>query len=233
VKPICAIINARLGSSRTKNKMTRPFGGSTLLEIALEKLNRLDFFDRRFLAVAEEELKALARNCKNVEILERSPEAVAPGPHPPLVTFEHYLRTPTRYIFVLNACAAFLSLATLRKAFDFFQATDHPSYMAAVPTREWIFDAAGRPLTHKDPSALQNTSHGAVFYRAAHSFYIIDRERFARTEGTLWLLQPGDPCLVEIPPGEAHDVDTEEQFEFASYWYKKISGPGKTPGLGL
>ncbi len=221
LKSISAIINARLDSSRIEKKMVRPFAGTTLIEIALEKLDKLDFFEHRFFAVAEKELIEYAEKYKNIEIVERNSEAVAKGPHPATITFEHYLRVPTEYIFVINACAAFLSIETIKKAYNIFQATDYRSYISVVPTREWIFTRDGIALTHKDPYALQNTSDGQIHYKMSHSFYIINRDYFKETNGVLWTLTPNDPYLLEMPPDEALDVDTEIQFEFCSFLYKK------------
>ena len=221
LKPISAIINARIESSRIPNKMVRPFAGTSLVKIALEKLNQLDFFDHRLFAVGEAELKKYLNPYKHVELLERNPEAVARGPHEAVITFEHYLRVPTPYIFVINACAPFLTTDIIRAAYDIFQETDCRSYMSAVPTREWVFTEDGFALTHKDPYALQNTSHGQVFYKATHSFYIINRDYFRETNGLLWTLTPNDPYLIKIPPDCAIDIDTEIQFEFASFLYER------------
>ena len=221
MRRVSVVMNARLESSRLERKMVRPFAGTTLIDLALEKLDRLTYFEHRFLASAEPELMERARRHDNVEVLERRPEAVARGPHPVMVTFEHYTRVPTEYIFVVNPCSAFLSLATIRRAFDVVQATDHPAYLAVIPTREWIFESDGTPLTHKDPRALQNTSSGAARFKASQAFYVIDRDRFVRTGGLLWNLTPGDPHLIEMPVEEAHDVDTEIEFDFASFLYAR------------
>ncbi|UCC94917.1 MAG: hypothetical protein JSW40_08925 [Candidatus Omnitrophota bacterium] len=219
-KKISAVINARLESSRVSRKMVRPFAGTTLIEIALEKLNSLNFFDHRFFAVAEDELKQRAAQYENIEVLERKPTAVAPGPHPPTVTFEHYMRIPTEYIFVINACSAFLSVETIRKAYDIFQVTDYPSYISVIPTRDWIFTPNGVALTHRDPYILQNTSDTEIFYKVSHSFYIVNRDNFIKTNGILWSLIPNDPYLIPITPQEAYDVDTEAQFELYSSLYE-------------
>jgi CMP-N-acetylneuraminic acid synthetase len=222
MRPISAVINARLESSRMKQKMIKPFAGTTLLDIALEKLNKLDFFEHRFFAVAEKALKEKAIGYPNIEILERKSKSVAPGPHPPTITFEHYSRVPTQYIFVINACAAFLSETTIRMAYSIFQETDYRSYVAAVPTRNWIFTRDGIALTHKDPDALQNTSHGEFFYKVTHSFYIIDRDFFMMSKGRLWTLTPKDPYLIEMPTEDSYDVDTDREFEFSAYMYSKM-----------
>lgn len=221
MRPITAVINARLQSSRTKSKMVRPYCGTDLLEIALEKLDGLDFFEHRYLAVAEEELACKADRYPNVEVLHRKQEAVAPGPHPPLTTFEHYTRIPTEYFFVINSCAAFLSVDTIRHAYDVFQETDYRSYIAVERTRDWLFSAEGEALTHRDPGGFQNTSDGDYFLRATHAFYIANRDYFAANDGQLWTLQRDDPYLIEMPGQEAIDVDTDLEFEVSEYLYRK------------
>lgn len=219
MKEISVVINARLNSSRMKNKMVRPYCGTSLLEIALEKLDKLNYFNHRFLAVAEEELMNKASKYKNIEILKRNKEAVEPGPHQPLVTFEHYKRVPTEYFFVINSCSAFLSLETIKYAYDIFQRTNYPSYLSVVETKDWIFDNDGHPLTHKDPNTYQNTSDGATFYRVTHAFYIANRDIFSNNNGRLWNLTINDPFLIKMPVEESLDIDTDHDFEISQSFY--------------
>ena len=196
MKKISVIINARLNSSRMKSKMVRPFADTTLLEIALEKLNRLDFFDYRFLAVAEEDLIEKVSKYSHIDVLRRNQKSVEPGPHHPMITFEHYTRVPTEYFFIINSCSAFLSIETIKRAYDLFQETNFRSYISAVETRDWVFNAKGEPLTHTNPNTLQNTSDGEVFLRATHAFYIANKKYFSQNDGKLWDLQINDPCLI-------------------------------------
>lgn len=219
MKSVSVVTNARIQSTRIPQKMIRPFAGTTLLDIALEKLNRMDFFENRFLGVAEEELAARAARYPNVSVLRRKPESVAPGVHSQIKTFAHYLDVPSDFVFVFNPCLPFVSVDTIRKAFDYFQATDHPSYTACVPTRDWIFDAGGNSLTNKDPR-FASTMAGAVFYKGAHAFHIINRERFRKKEYH-WSYTPNDPHLVEIPKTEHVDIDDPLDFEFAEFLYRR------------
>lgn len=219
MKELSVIVNARIGSSRMKGKMVRPFCGTSLIEIALKKINGLDYFQHRFLAVAEEELVDMAEIYPNVEVLKRKKESVARGPHHPLVTFEHYKRIPTEYFFVMNACSVFLSTATIKMAYDIFQETNYRAYISVVETRDWIFDYSGRPMTHKDPDAYQNTSDGQVFYRATHAFYIANRNYFNDNNGKLWSLTINDPYLITMPVNESLDIDTDFDFEVSESVY--------------
>ncbi|MDD3288839.1 MAG: hypothetical protein PHX43_07555, partial [Alphaproteobacteria bacterium] len=130
VKSVSVVTNARLQSTRVPQKLMKKFADKSLIEIALEKLNQMDFFEHRFLAVAEPELIEVGKRYPNVEILRRSPNAVQRGVNPLTVTFAHYLEVPSDYIFVFNPCLPCIRVETIKKAFDYFQETDFNSYTA-------------------------------------------------------------------------------------------------------
>jgi CMP-N,N'-diacetyllegionaminic acid synthase len=219
MKTASVVINARLSSTRIPRKLLRPFAGSTLIEIALEKLNRMDFFEHRFLAVADDELIELGNNYDNVEILKRSPDAVKKGVNPQHITFKHYLSVPSDYIFVFNPCLPCIKVETIHKVFDEFMATDYPSYTAAVKTGDWIFDNDGNALTNSDPRNV-TTNKNESFYKGAHAFHIINKA-FFNENGFLWTFEKNDPHLIEIPEEEAVDVDKPIEFDLAEMYYLK------------
>lgn len=213
MKRVSVVMNARTQSTRVPRKLVRPFAGTTLLDIALAKLDQMDFFEHRFLAVAEEELKAMATRYRNVEILHRDSAAVQRGVNPQNLTFAHYLKIPSDYIFVVNPCLPCLSVETVRAAHDYLQSTEYPAYMAAIPTGEWVFDPDGNPLTLKDPGNL-TTNINRSFQKATHAFYALDKRRYAE-KGYMWTFAKDDPHLVLMPEDEAVDVDTMLEFEYA------------------
>ena len=220
MKSISVVTNARLGSTRVPQKLVRPFADSSLIEIALSKLDKMDFFDHRFLAVAEKELIEIGGKYPSVEILERDVAAVSKGVNPLTLTFEHYLRVPSDYIFVFNPCLPCIRVETIKKAFDYFQATDYNSYTAVIPSGDWIFDAEGNALTNSDPRNA-TTNKDRSFLKGCHAFHIIKKE-FFREQMILWTFTPNDPHLVRIPEDEAVDVDTELEFEISEYLYARI-----------
>lgn len=213
LKSISVVTNARLGSSRVPHKLVREFAGRSLLDIALEKLDNMDFFDHRYLAVAESELADMASRFSNIQILQRSPEAVKPGVNPLTVTFEHYLRVPSDYIFVFNPCLPCITIDTIKKAFDYFQSSDYNSYTSVVPTGDWIFDSNGYPLTVSDPRNV-TTNKNMSFSKGCHAFHIHNKLFFA-SQQVLWTFTPNDPHLINIPSDEAVDVDTMNEFYLA------------------
>ncbi len=224
MKSVSVVVNARAASSRVPEKLIRPFAGTTLLDIALDKLNGLDFFENRFLAAADREIisKLDPARHPNVRLLERSSDAVKKGVNPLQVTFAHYRRVPSDYIFVMNPCLPMLRPDTIKKAFDHFQSTDFSSYTAVVKTGDWIFDAEGRALTNSDPRNV-TTNKNVSFFKGCHAFHIHSRKVFEES-GLLWTFGVGDPHLIEIDPDDAVDVDTPHEFALA----ERIYAAGRT-----
>ena len=54
MKTLAGIIHARKDSTRCPNKHLRPLGNTTLIDIALENLSKLDV-DEKYLAVYDQE----------------------------------------------------------------------------------------------------------------------------------------------------------------------------------
>jgi CMP-N-acetylneuraminic acid synthetase len=214
---ISVLINARTKSSRLPRKLVLPFAGTTLIDIALEKLDRMDFFAHRYFAVAEDELKQRARRHPNIELLERDPEAIKPGYNDHRKVYAHYVRVDSDYIMWLNPCHPLLSLDTLRRAVDHVLATHHNSYTSVIPTTDWIFDEQGEPVTNTHASML-STAHSRKFYKVAHAFHVINKAFFLKNY-QYWTLTRNDPALIEIPEGESYDVNTEIEFEVAESAY--------------
>lgn len=217
MKSISVVINARLGSTRVPKKLIRPFADTSLIEIALDKMNKMDFFEHRYLAVAENELVDIGKKYPNVEILMRKEQAVQKGVNPLPVTFAHYLSVPSDYIFVFNPCLPCIKIDTIKKAFDYFQETDFNSYTAVIPTGDWIFDADGNPLTNSDPRNV-TTNKNVTFFKGCHAFHVVNKE-FFRHQKILWSFEQDDPHLIQIPEEEAVDVDTPIEFMLAERIY--------------
>ncbi len=219
MKTNSAVINARKGSTRVENKLLRSFANSTLIEIALSKLNQMDFFDNRYLAVAEKEFKNLLISYPNISLLPRDKKAVLKGVNPLTTTFAHYLDVESDFVFVFNPCLPFISIKTIKKAYDYFQRTEYQSYTAVIKTGDWIFDSEGIPLTNNDPKNA-TTNKNMSFYKACHAFHIVNKNRFKK-EKILWNFEINDPHLFEINEREAVDIDTIHEFNLAELLYKE------------
>ena len=228
-KEISILVNARLQSSRVLSKMTRPFGGTTLLRIALEKLNKLSFAKHRFLCVAEEDLLQYAEGLDNIEVLWRDSKAVTKGDVGP-ACFGHYYKIPTDWFMFMNACHPFTTVETYQKAYAYFQNTDYNAYTSVTQNKDWIFDADGEPLTNKDPKNL-GSKQGNYAYKANHAFHIVNKPFFMQTGYLHWEMKKDSPHVIPIPEEQTFDIDTETDFQICEYLYK-AGFPYSMPSLG-
>lgn len=219
IPTIAALINARTTSSRLPMKLVLPFAKTTLIDIALGKLNAMDFFTRRYFGVAEKELRDHAAKMANIEVLDRDPGSVMPGYNDHRKIFAHYERIEADYIMWINPCHPLLSAATLRHACTQVIATRHNSYTSVIPTVDWIFDESGEPITCRQPTIL-STAHSAKYYKVAHAFHVI-RKEFFLCEYQYWTMTRNDPALIEIPAGESYDVNDEMEFNVAEAAYER------------
>lgn len=222
---ISALINARILSTRLPRKLLLPFAGTTLIDIALAKLDQMDFFAHRYFGVAEAELRDRAKNLSHIEILDRTPEAVAPGYNDHKKIYAHYEKVSSDYIMWINPCHPLLSLDTLRYAVEYVQATGYNSYTSVIQTTDWIFNDEGEPVTNTQASML-STAHSRKFLKVAHAFHVFSKEYFLKNY-QVWSLTRNDPALIEIPEGESYDVNTAMEFEIAEAAYLRAKSVGK------
>ena len=112
-----------------------------------------------------------------------------------------------------------MTVDTIKKAFDYFQENDHPSFTSVVKTGDWVFDADGNPVTNKNSQNL-TTNKDILFYKAAHVFHIVKKDFFAK-KGYHWEFIANDPHMVKIPEDQCVDVDTKIEFDLAEALYVK------------
>ena len=216
---ISALINARLKSTRLPKKLLLPFCNSTLIDIALEKLNKMEFFEHRYFAIAEDELEIRADNYQNIEILKRDPKSVNPGYGDHKKIYEHYKLIDSDYIMWINPCHPLLTIKTLKKVCDKFHESNHNSYTSVITSQDWIFNEEGYAITNKSAEML-SSDHSPKFYKVAHAFHIINKDFFLKNN-QVWTLNKNDPSLIEIPQEESYDVNTKMEFEIAEAAYKR------------
>ena len=219
-KTIALVINARTKSSRIKKKLIKPFNQSTLLDIALSKVNQMSFIKEKYLAVAEKILIKKAQKYKNIKVLIRSDNSIKKGVNPHEVTFAHYNNIKADFLFVFNPCLPLIKVNTIQKAIRYFKNTNYRSYTAGIKCRDWIFSDQHKSITNKNPNNL-TTNKGKEFFKATHAFHIIDLKRFKKNQKH-WNFKRNDPHIIFMPEEEYIDIDNHRDFEFGEFLYKKL-----------
>ena len=117
IEQVAFIVQARLGSQRVPQKMIRPFAGTTLLDIMLDKLsNKSTIIPNKniFLSVHEEELKQVGDKY-DLNIFHRSEASANSEGTPVTEMYEWWDKLPHEYCVFINACCPFLTIESIEK----------------------------------------------------------------------------------------------------------------------
>ena len=216
MKTIAGIIHARKDSTRCPNKHLRPLGNTTLIDIALDKLSKLDL-DEKYLAVYDQELKD--KVIDGVKILHREYESVAPGNAPHNIMYKHLENVKSDYIVNLNPCQPFLKVDKLQQIITLFKYSNFDSMITAKRERNFYWDDDKNPINFK-PNDRLSTTTGPWIDVATHSLVIYKKQYMLDN----WELFPNIkdnpyPFVIDWSEKELLDVDTEIDFKLVESYY--------------
>lgn len=223
-RDLAVFVQARTGSRRCPDKMLRPFAGTTLIDICLDKLASIADYPVYF-GAHEEALLEKGRRRSGLNVVRRS-LASAESHSDARLVFEMLERIPQPYVCWINPCHPFLTMNTVQAAMRRFAAADCRAMTSVVLRKGWFYGGRGEALTNRAVQADTSLSDG--LFEVAHAFHIYERERML-CDGRPWDNGPGDPALHEIPEGEAWDIDTGEQFVMVEALFE-ATRRGQVPG---
>lgn len=217
MKTIAGIIHARKESTRCPNKHLRPLGNTTLIDIALEKLSKLDL-DEKYLAVYDQELKD--KVIDGVKILHREYDSVAPGNAPHNIMYRHLKEVKSDYIMNYNPCQPFLQVNRLQQIITLFRDSKYDSMITVKKERNFFWDKDENPLNFKPNDRLSTTS-GPWVYSATHSL-VFYKKQYMLENWELFSNTKHDPFpfVVDWSEHELIDVDTETDFNLVESLWK-------------
>jgi len=207
LKDITVFTQARKNSRRCQNKLLRPFAGSTLIDICLEKMNDFQAY-KVYFGAAEQEFIEKASKFRNIKFIKRSQDSADENTSAKKV-FEILNEFTTTFVCWINPCHPFLRKETIENAIEKFLDSPSPSLTSVVLEKGWYFDSNKTAVTNR--SLQVDTAIADGVYRVAHAFHIYNREHLIE-HGRLWNNKPNDPYLFQIPHIESLDIDTENEF---------------------
>jgi CMP-N-acetylneuraminic acid synthetase len=228
IEDVCIIIQARLSSQRCPRKMIRPFAGSSLTEIAINKVlnSKIIPKDNFYLSVYEPELREVGERL-GVNIFHRSEySAVWDGGVKDLYLkdmYEWHDKLPFKYVVFVNACAPLLKTTTIDNFFSAYLESDNDGMFAVLPKKNYFWNTKGEMLNKWPPTErVMNTKAVEPTLEAAHCLYA---SRMDTIKDGVWMgdfQTPGEIELVEMPEEDAFDVDYEWEFELYEALYKQL-----------
>ncbi len=130
IDDVCVIIQARLGSQRVPQKMIRPFAGTTLTDIALDKILQCKSFSQEqfYLSAWEPELRAIANN-KGLNVFKRSEKSANSEGTPMTDMYEWWDKVPYKYAVLINGCTPFIKPETIDSFVEQYLQTDSDGFL--------------------------------------------------------------------------------------------------------
>ena len=223
------VIQARLSSQRCPRKMVRPFAGSTLLDISIQKVLDSKILPKEniLVAVHEQELIDIA-NKYGVKVYKRSERSANSEGTPMTELYEWWDQIPYKNIVMFNACCTLLDTSTIDEFIKAYMETDARGLFGVMEKKNYFWDKNGDFITNwPDGQAVMNTKTAEVTYEAAHCLYA---SKLSDIGKGIWMgeFKKDDPELFVVPEEETFDIDYEWQFNVAEVLYRnKYLGDAK------
>lgn len=218
MKTIAVILHARKDSTRCPNKHLRDIGGTTMIDIAIDKVSKLKNIEEVYLAAFDQELIDKADN--KIDILKREYDSVAPGNAHHSIMYRHLKNVKSDYIINVNACQPFLDVDKIQKVIDWYKSSPHESAITVKKTKNWYWNDDSLPLNFK-PNDRLSTTGGPSVLEATHSL-VMFKKKYMLDNWELFpnLVKEPYTYIVDWPEEELIDVDTELDFKLVKLVYK-------------
>ena len=225
VNDIAFIVQARLNSQRVPRKMIKPFAGTNLFGIILDKLLTSDVIpsENIIASVYEEELFHEANTKRNIRTFERSYES-ANNDNDLRKIYEWHDKLPHKYVVLISGCNPLLSVSTIDSFVNAYVNQEEDNLFAVMEKKQYYWNKEGSLVTPwPADQTIMNTKAVEPTYEAAHVLYaspmdIIKDYRFMGD-----FEKEGGIKLFTMPELEAFDIDEQWQFETAEVLYEKFN----------
>jgi len=221
INDILFICQARLESERVPRKMVRPFCGTTLIDILIEKLKKSSIipFKNVYLSVHDKELIDIGVK-HNVNIFQRSKESALAENSIPLI-YEWCDKLPYKYIVLLNACNPLLTIKTIDDFTNAYMKSDKGGMFGVIAKKQYFWDESGKMISHwPEHQKIMNTKTMNITYEAAHCLYA---SKMSIIKNGFWMddkLPPEPELFIIDSELETFDIDYEWQFKLGEKIYQ-------------
>lgn len=226
MKKILLIGTAREKSTRVKNKMTRPFGNTTLFEIYLKKLEQISRMSNPFndiimgVSRTDKTLWKMSRDSK-IKIVPRSSFSVSDEATVSAEQYHFLEDFKEDYVMHINGCFPFLKPETIIEIGNTFKAGNAKSLMCVKKRYNYFFDSLSyKPINNRDKSCLY-TQDIPPLLEGVLSVIVYDR-KFSLEHDYYWDYTKNNPYLYILPDSiECLDIDTQVEFDVCQELWKQ------------
>lgn len=213
---IKALVAVRSGSVRVKNKNLRPFAGSSLLELKLKQLKRIDVFDDVVVNSNDDTMLDIARTY-GCEAVKRDEVYASNYVSMSDVYRNMAMNIDTDIIAYINVTNPLLLDDTIYKAVQVFydNMARYDSLNSAHLIKEFLF-RDNLPINYdlrNQPRSQDLPDIAALNFAIS----ILEKNTMIENKNVVGI----KPNIFIIDEVEAVDIDNDIDFEFAEFMYKK------------
>ena len=223
IDEIAFIVQARLNSQRVPMKMIKPFAGTNLFGLILDKLLESEVIpsENIIASVHEEELFNEANIKRNIRTFKRSYES-ANNDNDLKKIYEWHNKLPYKYCVLISGCNPLLRVRTIDNFVRQFVEQKEENLFAVIEKKQYYWDKDGKMINDwPEGETIMNTKVVEPTYEAAHCLYA---SRMDTIKNNKFMVDYSKENLIlyTIPELEAFDIDYEWQFKAAELLYEKI-----------
>lgn len=205
----------RRESKRCPDKMLRPFGETTIVDIVLRKLKTLG--DNTFFAAYDAEFKEKCDEA-GVRFVQRTKKSISINDS--TIKALLFLKDiEYEYLLIVNGCLPFLKTETIQMFVEDVIKNDVAPSTAIIKRNNYYFDSKKKPINFSTNLKTINTISVNPIYEYANALYFFNRKYFLE-KGKFWNWKK--VRLFELKNKmELIDIDTEEDFIIAESIWKQ------------
>lgn len=210
------LIPVRSGSERVKNKNIKPFAGSNLLSVKIQQMKAINGIDGVIVNSNSDEMLAIAKSL-GAEVVKRD-EYFATGSVSMNEVYKNMAENcDCDVILFADATNPLITNNTIENCIKtYFSSTDKYDSLTTVSEIKQFMWKNGQPINY-DKNNKPRSQDLPDIVALNHALSIIPRTLMIEKQDII-----GEkPNLYKISALEATDIDTELDFEFAEYMYKK------------
>ncbi len=208
---------ARLTSERCPKKMIKNFCGTSLTDIFLKKMQKLQKMGINVFFGGYD--KIFETKCKKygIPFVQRSKKSSNSEKASEIYNFlseQNY-----DYLLQVNACMPLLNVKTIVSFLNECKKLQKPAF-GVYEINNYFMSNKNKPYNFNSKIKTINTKYVDKAKEFAHCFYFFKREYFKKNG---WYWNWNEVNYINMPKSvETFDIDTKEDFEIAKLLYKKF-----------
>lgn len=217
MKKVIAMVPVRGGSQRVPRKNTRPFAGTTLLDLKLDMLKGVSGIDDIVVSTDCEECMAIGRK-HDVTIHERDAHYASS-----VVTNDQHWRhiasvTPGDIVFMTQVTSPLVRRSTHTRALrNYLDSLGQYDSLNSVTEEKKFLWLDGKPINY-DVNKTPRSQDLPGIVSLNFAITIIDRELMEKRGNVIG----ESPQFVVLDKTESVDIDDEDDFQTAEAFFKRL-----------